>query len=101
MSVLNFNTKEEIQPVNINGVEYNLPAVLDVEELATVFKLMSASKALEEDKEDPKAYSDLADALIMIKDLFRVYNSDRKIKKLRLSQENALEILNKVYQKNV
>jgi len=101
MNLIKFETKvEEKQPVDIGGIIYNLPSKMTVEEMALMLKMFSASKTLEDDNENPQAYTDMANGLLMINDLFLVYNSPRKMKKLRLSQETAMEIFTSVYQKN-
>jgi len=101
---LQFNTpKDEKVRIDINGVKYDLPADLDVEEQALMLKLVSFSNRLESQDEsnpDNQLYEDMANVLLIFKNLFRVYNPEHKVKKLRLSQSMAMEIFTEVYQKN-
>ena len=91
--------KKEPVTIDIGGVKYDLPADLDVEEMAYMLKLASLSSKVDDDASN-EVYESLAETLLKIKGLFRVYNSEKKVSKLRLTTEQAMEIFQEVYQKN-
>lgn len=84
--------KPEVVDVVIGGGTYTVPKKLSVSEMAKITRMASY-----EDDDSPESKRAAADMMDAINDIFKIYNSPRKIAKMRIDENDLTEFIKQVY----